>query len=82
MIILKLIGDAFNGSCAANWEKDTPDFTLDCGQRHRHQHPCRQDHGPFSRQYQVLIDGYDTEALSTIWAKPEEFSAAAQKLVD
>jgi cytochrome c556 len=26
--------------------------------------------------------GYDTEALPTIWEKPEEFSAAAQKLVD
>lgn len=26
--------------------------------------------------------GYDTEALPTIWEKPEEFAAAAQKLVD
>lgn len=26
--------------------------------------------------------GYDTEALATIWEQPEEFGAAAQKLVD
>lgn len=27
-------------------------------------------------------DGFDTEALAAIWAKPEEFKAAAQKLTD
>lgn len=27
-------------------------------------------------------DGYDTEALATIWEKPEEFAAAHQRLVD
>lgn len=27
-------------------------------------------------------DGYDTEALATIWEKPEEFTAATQALID
>lgn len=27
-------------------------------------------------------DGYDTEALATIWEKPEEFAAAHKRLVD
>ncbi|MEO0590612.1 MAG: cytochrome c [Pseudomonadota bacterium] len=27
-------------------------------------------------------DGYDTEALATIWEKPEDFAAAHQRLVD
>lgn len=27
-------------------------------------------------------DGFDTEALAAIWAKPDEFKAAAQKLID
>ena len=74
------IGDAFK-AVRGELEKDTPDFTLiaasasDINTRAGN----IKDHFPAGTS---VADGYDTEALATIWEKPEEFSAAAQKLVD
>lgn len=74
------IGDAFK-AVRGELEKDTPDFTLiatkagDINTRAQ----LIKDHFPAGTS---VADGYDTEALATIWEKPEEFSAAAQKLVD
>lgn len=74
------IGDAFK-AVRGELEKDTPDFTLiaakagDINTRAM----LIETHFPAGTS---IADGYDTEALATIWEKPEEFKAAAQKLVD
>lgn len=74
------IGDAFK-AVRGELEKDTPDFALiaakagDINTRGMK----IETHFPAGTS---VDDGYDTEALPAIWQKPEEFKAAAQKLVD
>ncbi len=74
------IGDAFK-AVRGELEKDAPDFTLiaakatDINTRAQ----LIETHFPAGTS---VDDGYKTEALATIWQKPEEFKAAAQKLVD
>lgn len=74
------IGDAFK-AVRGELEKDAPDFTLIAARATDINARAQKIEGHFpagtSRE-----DGYDTEALATIWQKPEEFKAAAQKLVD
>lgn len=74
------IGDAFK-VVRSELEKDTPDFTLIAASATDINTRAGKitDHFPAGTS---VADGYDTEALPTIWEKPEEFSAAAQKLVD
>jgi cytochrome c556 len=73
------IGKAFK-VVRGELDKDTPDFTLiaanatDINSRGAK----IQSHFPAGTG---VDDGYKTEALATIWEKPEEFKAAAQKLV-
>lgn len=74
------IGDAFK-AVRGELEKDTPDFTLIAASATDINTRAGKitDHFPAGTS---VDDGFDTEALPTIWQKPEEFSAAAQKLVD
>lgn len=74
------IGDAFK-AVRGELEKDTPDFTLIAAKASDINTRAGKikDHFPAGTS---VADGYDTEALATIWEKPEEFSAASQKLVD
>lgn len=74
------IGDAFK-AVRGELEKDTPDFALiaakagDINTRAK----LIETHFPIGTS---VDDGFDTEALPSIWEKPEEFKASAQKLVD
>lgn len=74
------IGDAFK-ALRGELEKDAPDFALIAASATDINTRAMKIEGHFpagtSRE-----DGYDTEALATIWEKPEEFKAAATKLVD
>lgn len=74
------IGDAFK-AVRGELEKSTPDFTLIAAKASDINTRAAKVGGHFPEGTSV-DDGYDTEALATIWEKPEEFSAAAQKLVD
>ncbi len=77
---LEAVGDAFK-AIREELEGDTPDLAFiktqaeDIGAR------AQVIKGLFPEGTSV-DDGYDTEALATIWEKPEEFEAAAQKLVE
>lgn len=74
------IADAFK-LIRGELEKGSPDFMLIGAQA-----------GDINARATKIVDyfpegtgidaGYDTEALATIWEKPEEFAAAHQKLVD
>jgi cytochrome c556 len=74
------IGDAFK-AVRGELDKDAPDFTLiaakagDINTRAK----LIETHFPAGTS---VDDGFKTEALPSIWQKPEEFKAAAQKLVD
>jgi cytochrome c556 len=74
------IGDAFK-AVRGELDKDAPDFTLiaamagDINTRAK----LIETHFPAGTS---VDDGLKTEALPSIWQKPEEFKAAAQKLVD
>lgn len=74
------IGDAFK-AVRGELEKDAPDFALvaakagDINSRAK----LIETHFPIGTSVE---DGFDTEALPSIWQKPEEFKASAQKLVD
>lgn len=74
------IGDAFK-AVRGELEKDAPDFALiaakagDINTRAK----LIETHFPAGTS---VDDGYDTEALASIWQKPEEFKAAGQKLID
>ncbi|UYV14597.1 c-type cytochrome [Porphyrobacter sp. ULC335] len=74
------IGDAFK-AVRGELEKDTPDFTLISAKASDINTRAGKiaDHFPAGTSVE---DGYDTEALPSIWKKPEEFKASAQKLVD
>ncbi len=62
-------------------EKGTSDFTLIAAQASEINTRAQRIGGYFP-EGTGLDAGYDTEALATIWEKPEEFTAAHQKLVD
>lgn len=74
------IGDAFK-AVRGELEKDAPDFTLIAAKAGDINTRAQKiaDHFPAGTS---TADGFDTEALPAIWEKPEEFKAAAQKLVD
>ncbi|TAD77948.1 MAG: cytochrome c [Sphingomonadales bacterium] len=74
------IGDAFK-AVRGELEKDTPDFALIATKASDINARAQKIEGHFPTGTSV-DDGYDTEALATIWQKPEEFKAANQKLVD
>lgn len=74
------IGDA-SKAIRGELEKDAPDFALiatnatDINTRAK----LIETHFPAGTS---VDDGVKTEALATIWQKPEEFKAAGQKLID
>ena len=74
------IGDAFK-AIRGELEKDAPDFALiatnatDINTRAK----LIETHFPAGTS---VDDGVKTEALATIWQKPEEFKVAGQKLID
>jgi cytochrome c556 len=74
------IGDAFK-AVRGELEKDAPDFTLIAAKATDINARAAKIETHFPAGTSV-DDGYKTEALPTIWQKPEEFKAAAQKLVD
>ena len=74
------IGDAFK-AVRGELEKDAPDFALIAASATDINARAMKIEGHFPAGTSV-DDGFKTEALATIWEKPEEFKAAAQKLVD
>lgn len=74
------IGDTFK-AVRGELEKDTPDFALIAAKAGDINARAMKIETHFPAGTSV-DDGYDTEALPAIWQKPEEFKAAAQKLVD
>lgn len=74
------IGDAFK-AVRGELDKDAPDFALIAAKATDINARAQkiETHFPAGTARE---DGYDTEALATIWQKPEEFKAAATKLVD
>lgn len=74
------IGDAFK-AVRGELEKDAPDFTLIAAKASDINTRAAKIEGHFPAGTSV-DDGFDTEALAAIWQKPDDFKAAAQKLVD
>lgn len=74
------IGDAFK-AVRGELEKDAPDFALIAAKATEINTAAGKIEGIFPKGTSV-DDGYKTEALATIWEKPEEFKAAGQKLID
>jgi len=74
------IGDNFK-ALRGELEKDAPDFTLIAAKASDINTRALKIEGHFPAGTSV-DDGLKTDALATIWEKPEEFKAAAQKLVD
>jgi cytochrome c556 len=74
------IGDAFK-AIRGQLEKDAPDFALIGTKAGEINTAAGKIEGLFPPGTSV-DDGYKTEALATIWEKPEEFKAATQKLLD
>ena len=74
------IGDAFK-TVRGELEKDTPDFALIAAKANDINARAMkiETHFPAGTS---TADGFKTEALPAIWEKPEEFKAAATKLVD
>ncbi|MEA1619363.1 cytochrome c [Erythrobacter sp. T5W1-R] len=73
------IGDAFK-AVRGELEKDAPDFTLIAAKASDINTRAAKIEGHFPAGTSV-DDGFDTEALAAIWQKPDDFKAAAQKLV-
>jgi len=74
------IGDAFK-AVRGELEKGAPDFTLIASKASDINTRAAKIEGHFPAGTSV-DDGFDTEALAAIWQKPDDFKAAAQKLVD
>ncbi|MCL9982645.1 MAG: cytochrome c [Erythrobacter sp.] len=74
------IGDAFK-AVRGELEKDAPDFALIATKATEINTAAGKIDSIFPAGTSV-DDGYKTEALATIWEKPEEFKAASQKLID
>ena len=74
------IGDAFK-AIRGQLDSDTPDFALIAAKASDINARAGQipNHFPTGTS---TADGFKTEALPAIWETPEEFKAAAQKLVD
>jgi cytochrome c556 len=74
------IGDSFK-AVRGELEKDAPDFALIAAKASDINTRAKliETHFPIGTS---RADGFDTEALPSIWEKPEEFKVAAQKLVD
>jgi cytochrome c556 len=75
----KAIGGAFK-ALRGELEKDAPDFTLIAAKASDINTRAAKIETHFPPGTSV-DDGFKTEALPAIWAKPEEFKGAAQKLV-
>lgn len=76
----KAIGGAFK-AVRGELEKDAPDFTQIAAKASDINTRAARIEGHFPAGTSV-DDGFKTEALPAIWAKPEEFKAAAAKLVN
>lgn len=74
------IGDAFK-AVRGELEKGAPDFTLIAAKATDINTRAQLITGHFPAGTSV-DDGLKTEALPSIWEKPEEFKAASQKLID
>jgi cytochrome c556 len=74
------IGDAFK-AVRGELEKGAPDFALIAAKANDINTRAKLIEGHFPPGTSV-DDGLKTEALATIWEKPEEFKAAGQKLID
>ncbi len=74
------IGDAFK-AVRGELEKDAPDFALIAARASDINARATRIASYFPAGTSIE-DGHDTEALPAIWARPAEFEAAAQKLVD
>jgi cytochrome c556 len=74
------IGDAFK-AVRGELEKDAPDFALIATSATDINTRAMKIEGHFPAGTSV-DDGFKTEALATIWEKPDEFKAASQKLLD
>lgn len=74
------IGDAFK-ALRGELEKDAPDFALIAASATDINTRAMKIEGHFPAGTSTA-DGFKTEALPAIWEKPEEFKAAATKLVD
>lgn len=74
------IGDAFK-AIRGELEKGAPDFALIATKATDINTAAGKIEGHFPAGTSV-DDGFKTEALATIWEKPEEFKAATQKLLD
>lgn len=74
------IGDAFK-AVRGELEKDAPDFALIAAKANDINARAQRVDGLFPAGTSTE-DGFKTEALPSIWQKPEEFKAAATKLVD
>ena len=74
------IGDAFK-AVRGELDKDAPDFALIAASATDINTRAMKIEGHFPAGTSV-DDGFKTEALATIWEKPEEFKAATQKLLD
>ena len=74
------IGDAFK-AVRGELEKDAPDFALIAAKAGDINARAMKIETHFPAGTSV-DEGYDTEALPSIWQKPEEFKAAGQKLID
>jgi cytochrome c556 len=76
----KAIGAAFK-AVRGQLESDAPDFALIAAKADDINARAQRIPNHFPALTGVN-EGYDTEALATIWQKPEEFKAAAAKLAD
>lgn len=76
----KAIAGAFR-AVRGELEKDAPDFTLIAAKASVINTRAKLIKGYFPAGSGVDA-GHDTEALASIWEKPEKFTAAAKKLVD
>jgi cytochrome c556 len=74
------IGDSFK-AVRGELEKGAPDFTLISAKASDINTRAMKIEGHFPAGTSV-DDGYKTEALPSIWQKPDAFKAAGQKLID
>ncbi|MDY7099061.1 MAG: cytochrome c [Pseudomonadota bacterium] len=76
----KAIGDSFK-AIREQLETESPDMAIITSAATDLNTAAGKIEGHFPEGTSVE-DGYDTEALATIWQKPEEFAAAQQMLID
>ena len=76
----KAIGDSFK-AIREQLETENPDMAIITSAATDLNTAAGKIEGHFPEGTSVE-DGYDTEALATIWQKPEEFAAAQQMLID